>query len=356
MVFRRVIQFFHHQINEFSWVLLIFLLIFHFGLSWAGLYLAGEKELADWLVYPYYYVVTTSTVGYGDFSPQTLAGRTWVWLFQIPMGLALFAAFIGKAGQALTYYFKRAIMGKKDFSHYTHHILLFGYHEKVTQDMVKHILADKNREGRRILLCDIEQAEHPILGYSDRVDYAKLTSYTSDSELSRVAVENADRIIIFGQTDDQTLTCALKLSPVVSADCHITAWFHDESKVDLLRSHCPNIECSSSKIAEILVRSMQDPGASRVYEQLLSGLFGDTQYAIQVPAKMNNPIQFKVLFECFKNIHDATLLAVAKEKNGNFLEVNPPLDTLVQPGDYLHYIGNFRIRQDEVDWQALDTN
>ncbi len=294
-----------------------------------------------------------STVGYGDFSPQTIMGRTWVWLFQIPMGLALFGALLGKAGQSLTLYFKRSIMGKKDFSHYTHHILLIGYHDKITDDMVNHILADKHREGRRIILCDLEQAEHPLLNHADWVDYAKLSSFTSDEELKRVAFDSADRIIIHGKTDDQTLTCALKLSPGVSSNCHITAWFDDESKVDLLRSHCPNIECSSSKIAEVLVRSMQDPGASRVHEQLLSSLSGDTQYCIQVPSSLKQALPFKLLFEQFKQLHDATILAVAKEKNGNALEVNPPLETQVSPGDYLHYIGNFRIKDNEIDWTQL---
>ncbi|WAJ69506.1 potassium channel family protein [Catenovulum adriaticum] len=353
MMIRRVLRFFQHQISEFSWFLILILLLLHIVLSWLGLYWAGEAQLTHWQIYPYYYVVTTSTVGYGDFSPQTLFGRTWVWLFQIPMGLILFGAFLAKAGQSLTYYFKRSIMGNKNFKHYQNHIILFGYHHKITDDMVKHILADTQREGRRIILCDLTETEHPLLNRAEWVDFAKLNSFTLDSDLERVAASQADRIIIYGQTDDQTLTCALKLSPLVDASCHITAWFDDESKVDLLRSHCPNVECSSSKIAEILVRSMQDPGASRVQEQLLSNLFGDTQYSIQVPVEIEQNMAFQVYFEHFKNIHDATVLAIAKEKNGNFLEVNPPLDTQVMPGDYLHYIGNFRIKSTDVNWKAL---
>ncbi len=57
---RRVIQFFQHQLNEFSWLLIGILLALHFILSWLGLWLAQEQALIDFGVYPYYYVVTTS--------------------------------------------------------------------------------------------------------------------------------------------------------------------------------------------------------------------------------------------------------------------------------------------------------
>ena len=338
------------HIHQFTWPLLVVLVISHFVLTWLGLYITKEIELTDWLLYPYYYVVTTSTVGYGDYSPVTDGGRIWVWLFQIPMGLALFGAFLGKAGQSIAVYMRRKIMGTGKFEHLANHIVLIGYHEQVTPKVVEQILADKYRQGRKILLCDTFQPEHPLQQYMEWLDYARVSSYTLDSELNRVALAAADKVIIYANGDDQTLTTALKLSKVVKPECHITAWFNDESKVELLRAHCPNIECFSSKVAESLVRSMQDPGASRVQEQLLSGLFGDTQYALQIPTDLPQAFTYGQLFNAFKQKYDATLLAIAKERNGNQLEVNPELTVSVNPGDFLHYIGNHRIDAVDINW------
>ncbi|MER2491375.1 potassium channel protein [Catenovulum sediminis] len=353
MIFRKIVSIVQRHINQFSWLMLLSVLFCHLVFTWLGLYFNGETELTSLEIFPYYYVVTTSTVGYGDFSPATHAGRIWVWIFQIPMGLAIFGAFLGKAGQTLTLYFRRRIMGNSSFAAFENHIVIIGYHPQVSAQIVINILADKHREGRKILLCDMQQSEHPMQEHLEWVDYAKLTSYTTEHELKRIAIDKADRVIIYADTDDQTLTTALKLSVSVKADCHITAWFHDQSKVDLLRAHCPNIECSSSRIAESLVRSMQDPGASRVQEQLLSGLCGDTQYAIQIPDEVKQPFKFEQVFNGFKKLHDATVLAIAKERNGNQLEVNPELDTLVNPGDYIHYIGNYRLRAADIKWSQM---
>ena len=61
------------------------------ALSWLLLWLCDEEVLtsADFL---YWIVVTASTAGYGDFSPQTEAGKYVVSLFVIPFGLGLSAS------------------------------------------------------------------------------------------------------------------------------------------------------------------------------------------------------------------------------------------------------------------------
>ncbi|WP_017446063.1 potassium channel family protein [Gayadomonas joobiniege] len=353
MILKKLISTIQKHVHEFSWLLLIVLLVSHILLTWIGLRLSGEHQLTGLSEFPYYYVVTTSTVGYGDLSPTTEIGRIWVWLFQIPVGLALFGAFLGKMGQDLTFFFRRKIMGNGNLNHYKDHILLFGYHDTISKNIIKHILADLNRQNRKIVLCDQRVAEHPLQAFLEHVDFIKLNSYTDETELSRTGIRKAARVIILGRTDDETLTTALKISVLADPSCHITAWLYDPTKVELLRAHCANIECSSSRIAESLVRSMQDPGASRVQEQLLSSMTGDTQYALQIPTQLGRQFKYQDLFTGFKDYYDATLLGVAKDVNGNKLELNPRLDTLVNSGDYLHYIGNYRLKNEVIDWQKF---
>ena len=52
--------------------------------------------------------------------------------------------------------------GEKDFSDYDDHIIIFGWHPKRTGKMINHILGDSKRQNRKILLCVVEEMEHPF--------------------------------------------------------------------------------------------------------------------------------------------------------------------------------------------------
>jgi voltage-gated potassium channel len=336
------------HMDKASWQMLLMATVSHMALTWGALAGAGEEKLLELNTFVYYYIVTTSTVGYGDLSPSTELGRWVVSLWQIPFGLALFGIILGKVGQLATFWIRRAMTGNKDFSHMTDHIIIFGWHAVRTKKMIDYILADTKRKARRILLVVTDDMEHPFLHYPE-VDFARLESFTDDNELARVSIKAADKVIIDGKDDDQTFTTALKISPLVASDCHISAHFLDESKVSLLMMHCKNVECSSSKSAEILVRSMQDPGSSRVQEELLSTLHGDTQFSLQVPNEVK-AFTFADVFTQFKIKHNAIVLGVAHDLSANDMDLNPPMDYRIQGGDILHYIAPERVLVSEVDW------
>ncbi|CAH9055227.1 hypothetical protein PSECIP111951_02758 [Pseudoalteromonas holothuriae] len=350
-IFKRLVVIFRAHVDQASWQLLSTVTVCHLILVWVLLFCAGELALIEPNTFIYYYIVTTSTVGYGDFSATTDFGRWVVALVQIPFGLALFGVLLGKAGQFMTFWIRRSMTGDKDFYHLRNHIIIFGWHPTRTKKMIDYILADAKRQDRRIVLAVVDEIEHPLLSYS-QVDFAKLASFTDDDELARISTSYADKIIIDGQDDNQTFTAALKLSPMVKKNAHISAQFVDESKVNLLRAHCQNVECSSSKSAEILVRAMQDPGSSRVQEELLSTLYGDTQFSLQLPANLKT-CQFGALFHYFKEKHDAILLGIAHDLSAQNMDLNPPLDYPVNAGDILHYIAAERVLPDEVAWQKL---
>jgi len=334
-----------------SWLSILSLLAFHAILSWVLLYLAGEYELTNFSSYIYYYVVTTSTVGYGDLSPSSFEGKLVVALIQIPLGLAIFGALLGKLGRSISTVLRQIMTGEKDFSEEDSHILIFGWHEQRTEKIVKHILGDNKRQKRKILLCVTNELEHPFLD-NPLVEFAKLKSLTQDEELTRVAVTKADRIIVDCDNDDQTFTCALKLSSLVKDECHISANFSDDTKIEMLNRYTKNIESNSSKTAEILVRSMQDPGSSRLQEEMMSTLSGDTQFSTQVPSDVDTH-KFGDLFFHLKQYHDAILLAVAEDRIGVKMHLNPANDFNVMPGQILHYVSSNRIIADEINWSEI---
>jgi len=244
-IFKRIVVLLRSHIDQVSWQSVVIATSLHMLLTWCLLFMANEQALLSPGTFFYYYTVTTSTVGYGDLSPSSDLGRWIVALIQIPFGLALFGVLLGKTGQTVTYLIRRAMTGDKNFAHSSNHIIIFGWHNARTKKMIDYILADTKRTDRRILLAVTEQIEHPFLS-NENVDFARLTSFTDLDELERVAIRHADKVIIDGQDDDQTFTTALRISRLVKEDCHISAHFFDETKVEMLLEHCHNVECSST--------------------------------------------------------------------------------------------------------------
>ena len=152
--------------------------------------------------------------------------------------------------------------------------------------------------------------------------------------------------IVFRDSDDRTLATCLSIA-ATKTHAHIVAWFENQEMVTLLQSHCPQIECDSNISMELLVRSAQDPGSSRVQQQLLSTLVGPTQYSMRVPDNFAGT-SFGQLLEFFKVRYEAIVLGVADSTTGNNLHLNPPSSYRVKAAQVIYYIAAQRICGDEV--------
>ncbi|SGY97775.1 potassium channel protein [Moritella viscosa] len=332
---------------ELRWANLFFIFYSYLAVVWGLLWLAGESTLIEPLTFFYYTVVVISTVGFGDLSPATAHGQLVVALVQIPFGLLIFGAAIGKTTQAIVALARKGMNGKKDFSTYSDHILILGWRAHRTKRILELILADKKRYKRKIILCVERDMSHPFPQLLD-VEFAKLESFTDRDELARIAIAQASSIIVDGENDEMTLSMALSASSHASKKAHISAYFHEESKADLLRAHCPNVECASSRHAEILVRTMQSPGASIVHEQLFSTLEEATLYSLTLEGAPEMTVGD--VFQPLREKYAMTLMAIADDEKGTGFKLNPAMDTALKNGQVLHYIANERIRKHEINW------
>lgn len=342
------------HLGKLSWPGLLGLLISHIVLVALLLQLSQEVELvSDPLRFLYFYVVTISTVGYGDFSPSTGLGQFFTLSVLIIPGLGLFGAFLGKFISTLTDLSRRKMQGKNDFSHWQDHILLFGWNPQRTRRIVELILGDKNRLDRKIILCMTEDMDHPLAEFAE-VSYLHLSSYTEHEQLYKTGLKNAAKVIIDSTSDEQTLTIALAVGSLLgdNSPVHISAYFEDETKANLLSGHMPNIECSTNRAAELLTRSMQDPGSSHLIQQLLSTLEGCTQFSMDIPDGVAD-IPFHKLFMEFKLEHQATAIGVAPNRRCNTLDLNPDLQYLLNTGDVIYYISQQRVHASDVNWLSL---
>ena len=261
---RKLLQRYFQQMR---WHTIVLALLIYGISSWLFLYLAGEEPLLPPANFIYWLIVTGSTVGYGDYSPTTDAGKYVVALYIIPVGLSIFAFVLGRAAAWVSDQWSKRARGLKAV-HLENHILLIGWNGERTLHLLRLLLREREIQGdqQQVVLCVKVDVENPL---PDQIEFIKVTSFNQDEDMDRASIDKAAVIIVDNPQDDLTMTTSLYASHR-NPDSHILAYFKDESLVKLLTEHCPNVECMPSVAVEMLAKSAFDPGSSKLHFDLLS--------------------------------------------------------------------------------------
>lgn len=347
LIIQRLRSLFANYLAELSGLNLLVLLLCYTGLSWLGLALAGEHALTRLDHFFYWLIITASTVGYGDFSPETTPGRFWTIGFIVPAGLSLFAITIGRIGAFAVRHWQKGIKGMKDFRSLENHIIVIGWNDSRTLHLLELLLKEESMAGthRPVLLAGTNVPENPM---PDSIHFVRLGQYTDERELKRSGITQAGCVIIDTPEDDVTLTCAL-LCYQLNSSAHMIAYFNNERLSQLLIHHCPTVECTPSVAVEMLAKSAADPGSSALHHDLLSVAGGMTQFSLMVPDAAPRQT-IGDLLEPFKKVFDALIIGVQRPGDKD-IEINPGLDYPVGPGARLYYIADHRILPE--DWHRL---
>ena len=333
--------------SESRWYTIFGGTIFYGLSSWLLLSLANESALTQRIDFFYWLAVTASTVGYGDLSPVTSAGKLIVALYVIPVGLTLFAMVIGRIAAWVSEHWRKGLRGMRSL-HVQDHILVIGWNENRTMLLLDLLLRELEFVASRpdIVLCVKADIENPMPG---QIEFVRVESFNKDSDMDRACVASARTILIDNPQDDVTMTTALYTSQR-NPNAHQVAYFTDDSLVPLLQQHCPRVECTPSVAVEMLAKAAFDPGSSTLHHDLLSVDDGQAQFSVGIPEN-GNSVSVEKLFVNFKKRYDAIFIGYAPGGVYKDMVVNPDLSTQLNPGDKIFYIADARIR--DIDWDAL---
>ncbi|WP_227521945.1 potassium channel family protein [Bacillus solitudinis] len=285
------------------------------------------------LLNSFYFVMTTfATVGYGDYSPVTVAGKLFT-VFMYLIGIGLLGVVIGKIIDAFTIFRRKKEEGKLDYTK-ENHIIIIGWGKK-TEIAVKEIL--NSNSSVDIVIIDT-LAKSPLDVTLDRIHYIQGDS-TEEETFEKANISKAKSVIIFSDDtiqdqslrDSKTLTVAI-IAERLAPNVHTTVEILIEKHISNF-SHVKVDEfiLSQETISRLAVRAAMYKGVSKLYNQLISRQDGEDLY------KISKKEQWVTYEDAFKDLlaQGATLIA-----DGEQLDINRRLNEKISEDAELYVICN----------------
>ena len=328
-----------------AWIGTLLLTLYVLGAALMPFFEGPDSPLASIRDYTWWFVVTATTVGYGDIAPGSLGGRATAVVIML-LGIGVIAVAVAKLAESVIDFGRRRMRGLTQLDE-ADHLVIFGYSKGETDSLVRELRHDRSAEGLSIVLCSYLAEENPL---EDDVKFVN-GDLASEDVLERACVPRAAHILIHGHDDSETIVVSLAARSV-NSHAHIVALLRQPENEMHLRRIDPNIECVTPLSVPLMVQSLQDPGVTTVIASLLSNSTDDTIYRLNV-SNMSRTWNFGALQRAFKDRLGATLVAVASGDAVGDVDLNPDSDFVVKQGTSLFYIAGRRILPQEVAWDEL---
>ena len=329
-VFSRLFFKLYHELLELSvWILLLLCFAF-FALSWSFFWLAGETDLtANVVTFVYFAATTASTVGYGDFSPQTNAGKLVAAFWFFPGALLIFSAALGRLAGSMVERIRRMADGHGNYERMNGATVIVGYHREQTPLMVENLVAGDDGDDKIVLLTTVTDADVPegvYLVKSDRLDAL--------APLKRAGIPKAQKALVCAGSDAETFNTCLAIREL-NETVHVAAFFEDRDTAHRA-SRIAGVETVVANTSEALVRAAQDPGSGQILMALSAANVGATIYSAQT----QNPLEVATLQQALTALN-ATLIAVSQPDESDYSFC--PYPALLRANGAFYYLSKARL-------------
>ena len=321
-------------IKEFKTLLLGVIALYIFGL--VSLTLLNEKELLEH--YAWFFIITTTTVGYGDFYPKTNEGRLVIAIIVL-VGIGLISELIsnliskGRAMEDMKRY------GSYHYDNIKNHIVIFGYRGSVTHKIIDEVYEAMGKIP--IIVCSENTPKNPFANLPDYkgVHFVKGVLGSNDV-LTRANVKAATQIIVYGVNDEQSFLTAVSIREINDSSKLIIflEQQENEGRIKMLKG---DNQVILPLYPSLIVREMLNKGTASLIQDLTSNLSGDTIYSYVVE-HIDTPITYKKAFIHLFEQYNITLLGVYNSIEQKLYH-NISSEQTLQKGDSLFYKSSQRL-------------
>jgi len=328
-----------------TWVAIMAAFVIFLGLTWASL--AIFEPTTNAAIYQarnawWYFIVTATSTGYGDFAAQSHGGRAATALFAQLGGLGLMGAVLGKIAETVITSAKKRNRGMSDYSKATGHTIFVGWRKEATPQVMR-VIAHENPDAQMVLVAKTPE-ENPTGGLAD---YVRAESGADPKALGRAGAANMARALVYCSTDEESLSALIALRQLSGPKAPIVVWANEDEFVGLMRTVCPHAEIVRPMRINILARALLDPGSSVVAEDIYCNTDGGSaQYSCTVS---DNPYRSYLWGTIADILQGKNALAIAIDfgpgwTRGKRILVNPARDVRVFSGSTIFYVAEQRVQ------------
>ncbi|MEE3302315.1 MAG: ion channel [Candidatus Neomarinimicrobiota bacterium] len=266
-------------------------------------------------------IVTMTTVGYGDFSPETPEGRLFA-VFIMFTGITLVSLLTASISSIFVAQKIREGKGLEKLN-ISDHIILCGWNSNA--DKLINSIHQLNRNQRSLDLVLVnELTEEEITQLRSRFSKIKIHfvsgDFTQEETLQRAGVSSADTVIVIPNNlnndnnthDEKTIFATLTIKSI-DASIRVVAYLLDrENLTHLKRAEADEVVVSDDYSLNILASHIVDPGVPQLSSHLINANSDSRFLRKSIPSNFVGK-KYGELFDHYRDRNGALLIGLFYE-------------------------------------------
>ena len=270
---------------------------------------------------PYWWaIVTMTTVGYGDFSPATPAGRVFAVIIMF-IGISLVSLLTASISSIFVAQKIREGKGLEQLN-LNNHLILCGWNPNGGRilDSIQHLSNSKKLE----LVLINEMNEEDVTQLKNRYQQLDINfvagDFTQEEILNKANIFEANTVIVIPNTtgsevatyDEKTIFATLTIKSM-DPSIRVVAYLLDrENLTHIKRADADEVVVGDDFSAHILASHVVDPGIPQIANQLIESNSNSRFKRINIPSEFIGK-SYSELFDHFQKLDGSLLIGVFSE-------------------------------------------
>ncbi len=296
-------------------------------------------------------IISITTIGYGDFYPESLGARIGMVIFIIIFGMSMFTVFLGMMIDWTTDMILKGKYGM-GMALASNHVLIINFpSEARVKRLINELKSDSTRGQKEVVVISDKIEKLPF----DMPDVLFIHGSPLEMETyERARIDSASLALVLATSYDDTNSDAVVASIVsvienLRSDIHTVAECLDEKHSLLFKSvSCDSIIQGLKITDHMLVQEVFDPGVAQMIDVITSNIKGSTLFSTEV----NESLPKKCYNDIAKGLrdHDINVISVNRgtKSHTSLKNITP------EKNDRLIYIAASRLTWNELLEQATE--